>query len=113
MKTKNILIGVGFLVGGYFMIDYFSKKRTSNIDLGLKDFVEPKSVWNATDIRKSDIISKDIYLSLKDLKDKGALGSFYIPAKELDIQFDEADMKEMISNIDWSKIDLDKINSAK
>ena len=96
MKTKNILFGAVFLFGGYLMIDYFSKKKTSNVDLGLKEFESPEPVLDLTDIRS--VISKEEYLKLKRIES----GS---PVVDFDMVFtpeDIAKIKENLSGFDWT-----------
>jgi hypothetical protein len=39
MKTTNILLGAGFLVGGYVLIKYFSKQKTLNSELNIGNYV--------------------------------------------------------------------------
>jgi hypothetical protein len=105
MKTTNILLGAGFLVGGYLMIDYFSKPKTLVTQLETGDFVEPEATWNTAN-------DKSLYFRLKKLRQTGNI----MNVGKFDLDFTDFKMPEelklQLDAIDWSTVDLDKINNA-
>jgi hypothetical protein len=110
MKTTNILLGAGFLVGGYLMIDYFSKPKTLVTQLETGDFVGVEPLKKGDPYY--DLTSKQGLAELKALR---VTNNDFAPMKAEDF----VDIEEMKSNpqlmdllgsLDWSTVDLDKIN---